>query len=58
MWVLAEGEGPAISTTLPGRRGRRCSGGSSSGGRSIAIREKKVFAVSSVDIHSLTSIVE
>lgn len=58
MWVLAEGEGPTISTTLPGRRGRRWSGGRSSGGREVETLLMKVFAVSLVVNHSLTSIVE
>lgn len=50
--VLAEGEGPTISTVLPTRNGSRWSGGGSrSKGRSVRILRSAFLAVSSALIH-------
>jgi hypothetical protein len=52
-WDLPELDGPAISTTLPGRSGARWSGGGRRmGGRVERERERKAAAVSSTASHS------
>jgi hypothetical protein len=52
-WDLPELDGPAISTTLPGRRGARCSGGGRvMGGREESERERKADAVSLAASHA------
>ena len=56
-WDLPELDGPAISTTLPGRRGARCSGGGRvMGGREESERERKAAAVSSTASHARGSL--
>ena len=56
-WDLPELDGPAISTTLPGRRGARCSGGGSvMGGREESERERKAAAVSLTASHARGSL--
>lgn len=55
-WDLPELDGPAISTTLPGRSGARWSGGGRMiGGRAEREREMKADAVSSTANHALGS---
>lgn len=56
-WDLPELDGPAISTTLPGRRGARCSGGGRvMGGREESERERKAAAVSFTASHARGSL--
>lgn len=56
--VLAEGEGPTISTTLPARRGRRWNGGGNMRkGRSVRILLSACAAVSSAVIHENAGVI-
>lgn len=56
--VLAEGEGPTISTTFPARRGRRWSGGGNTRkGRSLRILTSASLAVSSALIHENADVI-
>lgn len=56
IWVLAEGEGPAISTTLPRRRGTLWRGGRSINDRSAETLDSISLALSSVQIQPLAAI--
>lgn len=56
--VLADGEGPTISTTFPARRGKRWSGGGNTRkGRSVRILSSASLAVSSALIHENADVI-